>query len=204
MRYLCLLAVLFLAACATRPVLKSQGDAMAYSQHLASLDTITNFAIKGRMGVISDYKGFSGGLSWQHQAKTEQFEESDQMDIYTPLGSKAASIEKTPQQVVLTSADGKTLQAQDAESLTEQTMGWRLPLSGLGDWALGRPTSSTVDAVTWDENGYLTSLDQDGWHIEYQNYTAHNNTALPSKVTLKTDKVRLKLLIEDWRINATD
>jgi outer membrane lipoprotein LolB len=191
-----LLGLLALSSCATQPPVKPQTNQQINNLHIESLSSIKAFALKGRLGVISsaEYKSFSGSITWQHH------NDSDNVNIFTPLGSIAANISKSPQEVVFTAADGKVTKAQDAEALTQKTMGWRLPLNGLSDWALGRPTNAPITNATWDEKGRLLSLDQEGWHIEYQNYSNQKSTDLPSKITLKTDQVRLKLLVEEWTV----
>lgn len=197
LRYFYVCLSVLLASCASHPTAPVQpSTSSVHQQHLQTLSAIHAFSLKGRIGVISNGKGFSGGISWAHQPDT------DSIEIFTPLGSKVASIHKTPQSVVLTTQDGQTLQAQDAETLTEMALGMRLPLNGLSDWVLGRPTSASIDAATWDELGRLTTLSQQGWQIDYPLYTTplttNISTALPSKIVLKNEKLNLRLLIETW------
>ena len=163
-----------------------------HQQHLAKLSHIQQFSLKGRLGVVTKKQGFSGRIDWQHALTT------DTIEVFSPLGGKVAGIVKTPNGVTLTSQDGHSVKAQDAESLTEMTLGWRLPLTGLSDWAIGRPSKSKVDASTWDEQGRLTTLTQDGWDIGFENYADQHGYLLPSKVVLKSEKVNLKLLVEKW------
>ena len=122
-----------------------------HQQHLQKIAQIQQFAIKGRIGVQADGKGFSGGLDWQHDTK------HDILALYSPIGGQVASIEKTAEHVTLTDAKGNTVSAADAESLTEKTLGWKLPLAGLADWSLGRPSKSPILESTWDEQGHLNN-----------------------------------------------
>jgi outer membrane lipoprotein LolB len=195
LRNLCaLLLLLSIAACspiATKPSI-NQAEVSLNQKHLASLANIQSFSLKGRIGVTTNPRGFSGGIAWQHAIA------NDNIDIFSPLGGKTANIVKTPSEVILTSQNGHSIRAQDAESLTEATLGWRLPLNGLSDWVLGKPTKSKIDDSTWDENGWLTTLKQDGWDINYENYTETNGIFLPKKVLLKSDKVNLKLIVDEW------
>lgn len=164
-----------------------------HQQHIASLASIQHFAIKGRLGVITKPKGFSGRISWHHTNK------QDNVDMYSPFGSKVASLVRTAHQVTLTQKkDGRVITAKDTETLTQDALGWRLPLSGLSDWALGKPTNEPIDASTWDSHGRLTALKQSGWDIQYSRYTEIGGYSLPNKVVLKSDKVTLKLLVEQW------
>ena len=194
---LALIFTILLAACAVQPTAPSSAppaptNAVVNQQHLATLAKIKNFALKGRLGVVTKKKGFSGNIDWQHQLDT------DNIDVYSPVGGKVANIAKTPSGVTLTDQKGRSISAQDAESLTEITLGFRLPLTGLADWALGKPTASKVEASTWDEKGRLLTLKQDGWNIAYENYSASNGVDLPNKIVLKSEKVNLKLLVETW------
>jgi outer membrane lipoprotein LolB len=193
-RYAYGLLLLTLVACSpiATKLPTTQSASSVNQKHLASLANIQSFSLKGRIGVTTNPRGFSGGIAWQH-AMT-----NDNIDIFSPLGGKTASIVKTPSEVILTAQDGHSIKAQDAESLTEATLGWRLPLSGLSDWALGKPTKNKIDASTWNENGWLTTLKQDGWDISYENYTEMNGIFLPKKVLLKSDKVNLKLIVDEW------
>ena len=183
-----------MSACATLPPPATQPPTTSSisQKHLAKLDSIKAFSLKGRLGVVTNPRGFTGGIDWQHQLI------NDNIDVYSPVGGKVANIVKNPNGVTLTTQDGHSIKANDAETLTETTLGWRLPLSGLSDWALGKPTSSKIEAATWDEAGQLITLQQDGWDISYENYAETNGVSLPNKIVLKSEKVNLKLLVEKW------
>ncbi len=192
-----LLAVFVLAvsACATQPTAptsKSLENLAVHQAHLATLANIQAFSLKGRLGVVSQKQGFSGGIEWQHHTTT------DNIDVFSPVGGKVANIAKTPDQVVLTDQKSHQIKANDAETLTETTLGFRLPLKGLSDWAVGRPTTSKIEASNWDSQGRLTMLKQDGWDIRFDNYLESSGTFLPTKIVLKSEKVNLKLLVEKW------
>lgn len=184
-----------LQACSSVPSLKPEPNNVSQKlnqAHLKHIANIQHFSLKGRIGVQTEGKGFSGGLHWQHHAT------DDDIALYSPLGGQVASIKKSAGQITLEDPNGNSLSANDAETLTQSALGWQLPLTGLADWSLGRPTGNTPQNSTWDERGLLTTLQQDGWKIEYQNYSEQNGYFLPSKIFLKSDKVNLKLLVETW------
>jgi outer membrane lipoprotein LolB len=191
--------LLILASCATSPTVQQTvpSTAVINPQHLAKLNTIKNFNLKGRLGVVTQKQGFSGGIVWQHQTIT------DNIDVFSPFGSKVAHITKNANGVTLTNQDGHSIKAQDAESLTESTLGFKLPLTGLGDWVIGRPTTSNIESSSIDAQGRLLTLKQDGWDIHYENYMdnhdiANNTISLPNKIVLKSEKVNLKLVVEKF------
>jgi len=189
--------VALLQACASAPpskTIKNEVSLALYQQHLQTLAVIDQFTLKGRIGVQTNGEGFSGSLNWQHNNL------NDDISLYSPFGGQVARIKKTVGKVTLEDAKGNSVSATDAETLTQTALGWRLPLAGLADWSLGRPTDGDVQSITWNEYGYLTSLRQDEWEIEYQNYSNQNGYSLPNKIWLKSKKVNLKLLVEQWDV----
>ncbi len=192
---LCLLATL--AACSSLPPQAPSATPASLSlhqQHLASLSRIQRFELKGRLGVQADGKGYSASLIWQHNA------EQDDIRIYSPLGGQLARIQKTADGISLEDAQGQVTVGKDAESLTQTLLGWRLPLSGLADWALGRPANSAMASLTWDEAGHTLSLNEADWAIDYQHYQASSTAFLPHKLNLKNARVQLKLIVEKWTL----
>ncbi len=171
---------------------------ISHDHHMALVNNIKQFSIKGRLGVMTNPKGFSGRFSWQHTS------ENDHIDIFSPLGGKVADITKTRLEVVLTNNKGEQVLASDAETLTEKTLGFRLPLSGLSYWALGKPSNTgLVDYITWDHDGRINQMQQNGWDITYKDYSMQEGYFLPRKVTLRTDTLIIKLIIEKWSDVAT-
>ena len=196
---LVIVTLLALQACVSGPSVKSSSSvtsALRHQEHQNNIASIQAFTLKGRVAVQAQGKGFSGSLTWQHSGN------DDNLALFSPLGSQLASITKTIGQVTLTDDKGKSISAIDAETLTEKVLGWKLPLTGLADWSLGRPASSAVQDITWNEQGHLVSLKQDGWEVEYQNYAQQENYVLPVKLVLRNEKVNLKLLIEQWQETA--
>lgn len=170
-------------------------DVAIYHQHISGLADIKHFNIQGRIGVQNDGHGFSGSVRWQHASI------GDNIELFSPLGGQVATIRTTDEGVQLTDSDGKTYSASDAETLTQQTLGWSLPMQGLPDWVLGR-TAHNVDPsiadALWDKDGKLTKLKQDGWEIEYLEYSEAASRQLPRLITLRSPKLYLKLIIKDW------
>lgn len=184
-----------LSACAGAPANKPALDAESQQlnrAHLQHVAEIQNFSLRGRIGVQTSNKGFSGGLQWLHQPP------NDDIALYSPLGGQVASVKRTSELITLLDANGNSISANDAETLTQAALGWQLPLTGLADWSLGRPANRPVESSTWDAQGLLTTLHQDGWRIEYQNYAEQYGYQLPAKIILKSEKVNLKLLVETW------
>jgi outer membrane lipoprotein LolB len=163
-----------------------------HQDHIKQLSHIKQFFLQARIGIQSDGKGSSGSTRWRHHP------EGDDISMISPVGGTVAKIIANAEGVTLTSNDGKVLQAADAESLTEQHLGWRLPLAGLPDWALGRPANRPLEELHWDSIGRITKLKQDGWEIEYPEYMEASGYRLPKRINLRSKNLTLKLVIENW------
>lgn len=186
------LILLALAGCASLAPPQPAAAPELYRQHMQRTAQISAFSVSGRMAVQTNQRGFSGSLRWQHTAQ------GDRLALFSPLGSQVADISSGNDSITLTTSDQKTYTAQDAETLLQRTMGWSLPLQGLGHWVLGRPAEGAFEAIAWDAEGRFTRLRQNGWDIEYPVYTSVDGISLPGKVLLKSPKLNLKLLVERW------
>ena len=179
MRSLCAVAaLLLLAACATPGFLLSATDA--------------EFDLSGRIAVRSRDDAGSGNIAWRHAAR------ADELLLTSPLGQGIARIVRTGDEVSLTTQDGREFRAADAESLTEQVLGFRLPLLGLADWVRGRAASKPAPEPTRerrDAAGRLAELEQSGWKVQYLEYAG----ALPSRLTLTYPGLELRLAISEWK-----
>lgn len=163
-----------------------------HQAHLNQVTQIEQFYLQARIGIQSNGKGSSGSTRWRHNSN------GNEISMLSPIGGTVAKIMSDSNGITLTTNDGKVLQATDAETLTEQHLGWRLPLSGLPDWVLGRPSQGLVQKLEWDNQGLIAKLEQNGWKIEYLEYMQTDNYRLPKKINLHSNKLTLKLVIENW------
>ena len=174
MRRAWLLLALLVGACAQAPTRPPAAD--------------TVFDITGRLAARYADESFTGGFSWRHAAS------GDEMLITSPLGQGVARIAREGDNVVLTTAEPREYRANDAESLTEQVLGFRLPLAGLSDWVRGAPAPSSSAKTEKDAAGRLRKLEQAGWQIEYQDYAGER----PSRLRLTYPGIELRLAISQW------
>lgn len=190
------LPVLLLAGCAALPPQPKSAEPPAYQAHLQRLSKITSFGLDGRIGVLTQAKGFSGTMRWHHHP------DGDNIAFYSPLGTQLGELNADADGVTLTTGNQKTYRAEDAETLTQQTLGWSLPLAGLPDWVLGRPTKGAAEILAWDAAGHIAHMRQNGWDIEYPSYQENAGHQLPGKIMLKSPKLDLKLVVENWQTDG--
>jgi outer membrane lipoprotein LolB len=177
LRVLAAAALVILPACAELPFLQPT--------------TGLEFQLSGRIAVRYDGQGSSGNIAWRHRAA------GDEMLITTPLGQGVARIERERDMVTVTASDRRVYRAHDAESLTEQVLGFRVPLEGLSDWVRGKPAPGPARAMR-DPRGRLSELEQDGWQIYYLAYGEDNG--LPSRLRLVYPGLELRLAIGEWQV----
>ncbi len=192
-------AMALLASCSTIQPVNTAPPATepaSYKVHLLKLQSIEQFKLKGRIGVQTEARGFSGSMLWLHQPS------NDDIALFSPLGSQVASILANPGHVRLINSDGAEYHETSAERLTQKNLGWSLPMNGLSDWVLGRPNNTPINFIQWDDAGHISRLHQDGWEIEFSQYTTTDNTSLPGRIFLRSPKVNLKFVVESWSLNS--
>lgn len=155
---------------------------------LAPLAEPPEFELSGRFAVSYRGEAASGNMAWRRAAGAEE------LLITSALGQAIARIRRSGGEFVLTAADGREFRAANAETLTEQALGFRLPLEGLADWVRARaaPGAARVQA---DREGRLAQLEQSGWTIEYLEYAGLR----PVRLRLVYPGIDLRLAITRWK-----
>jgi outer membrane lipoprotein LolB len=145
------------------------------------------FELKGRVAVRYGSDGASGNLAWRHS------EDSDELLITSFLGQGVARIRRSGGEVELF-AQGKEHRAPDAESLTQEVLGWRLPLRGLPDWVQGRPAPGNASDIRRDGAERVVAFVQEGWKVEYQAFEGER----PSRLRLSRPDLEIRLIVDQW------
>jgi outer membrane lipoprotein LolB len=158
-----------------------------------------DFGLIGRVSVKGGKESFSGGVQWRHNGR------GDEILLLSPLGQTLAQIQHTPDGVYLTTSEHKRYYAADAESLTEQALGWRLPLMGLQYWVQGLNSPATGSSIDLDMDGSVVAIRQDGWEIDYSGdapaaptLTSKAVTMYPRLLVLRRNGLQIKLIIDNW------
>jgi outer membrane lipoprotein LolB len=167
-------ATLLLAACAVPGFLLPQKD--------------LEFELTGRIAMKVRDEAGSGHIAWRHSAS------DDELLFTTPLGQGIARLARTAGEITLTMQDGREYKAANAELLTENALGFRVPLEGLADWVRARPAPG-VAFTRKDAAGRVARIEQSGWTVDYLEYAGN----LPSRLVLTYPGVQLRLAISDWK-----
>jgi outer membrane lipoprotein LolB len=105
-------------------------------------------------------ESLSGKFMW---AQTPQ---GIDLSLSSPLGQTIATISVTAQAATLTESGQAPRTAADIDSLSAQTLGWSLPVSGLREWLQGYATGADGRRfVASPANNSVTT--GDGWRLRF-------------------------------------
>ncbi|HHJ11751.1 MAG TPA: outer membrane lipoprotein LolB [Chromatiales bacterium] len=197
-RLLYLLGGLLLSACAALPPSTPAPSADGLQARLAALDA---WRLEGRLAVRHGRDGGQGLLYWQQQADGRYT-----LRLLDALGRQQLLIRGGAGEVSLQTRDGRQLQADSAEALMQQVLGWSVPLRPLRWWVRGLPAPEALAgpvrrSVPGSDGAPLAELDQGGWRIRYLRHARVDGLPLPALLSLQhDDALRLKLVIETWEL----
>lgn len=185
-----------LAGCAgltSRESVEGQGDAKLWQAHKAQVAALDGWQISGKVGIRAPRDSGSGTLFW--------LQRQDYFDIRLsgPLGRGAARLTGREGKVLLEVANQGRYEAASPESLLEEQLGWRLPVSHLFWWVRGLPAPDSRSRVTLDSDSHLARLEQDGWQLQYLSYVEQNGYRLPERIKLHGTDLDITLVIKDWQ-----
>jgi outer membrane lipoprotein LolB len=170
-------------------------EVMPWAERLTALQALRHFDLQGRVAVTNGTDGFSAGLRWQ------QNDDQALVDLSAPLGFGAAHIQQTDNILRVTTSKGVTLDSDAATTELRSLLGFDAPLRSLRYWIVGASDPQNPSEVSLDSLQRLTRLDQEGWRIDYGDYTAVRNTAwLPLSLTVTHETLKLKIVIHDWQL----
>ena len=115
---------------------------------------ISSFAAEGRLAVKAEGKGSYANFDWTYQPPVET------ININTPLGSTLGQLCQDKDGALAVDAKGNVYQAESAEELSRQLIGFNLPIQYLHIWADGRRVARAPYRIRSDG-----ILEQYGWAV---------------------------------------
>ncbi len=154
---------------------------------------LDHWVAHGRAALAFKQDGYTARWRWQQRGTALVLELSG------PFGQGGAKLQADPSGSVLRDPSGRRHEALNADILLTEQLGWRLPVSGLRYWLLGVPTPSAD--VRWgkDPAGH-DYFEQQGWRIDITQTRLTQGYPLPIKLTISTDQIRARLIIEQWQL----
>ncbi len=164
---------------------------------------------ENRVGVLSDFQTWDlKGLiairnsrdAWSANWQWSQHQKDYTIGLFGPMGSHSIQLTGSPHSVLLETSDGKKFQSTSPESLLEQQLGWRLPVSDLYYWIRGLPVPSLPAEKKWDAShrfDYACSARME--NRIFERYANFHHMELPSKMLLDNGTLNVKILINEWQ-----
>ncbi|MHA4869179.1 outer membrane lipoprotein LolB [Duganella sp. PWIR1] len=186
--FLIAVAAAVLAGCATMSAAPRSSAAVA--PYRDSVDLAGRIAINySRDG---KKESLNGKFTWQ------QTKANTDVSLISPTGQTVAVINVTPTSATLKESGKAPRTAPDLDTLTQQALGWTLPVSGLRDWLQGYAIDSEGKrfVATPANDNVIT---RDGWKLEYMSWQ-DDTAAVPQPKRIDVTRIALGQAVDDMAI----
>lgn len=158
--------------------------------------TLVHWTASGRLAIAAGGEGGSGAFTWTQDGSTSRLE------LRGPLGAGTVRIVAAPGTLSLEDGAGRDLDADAARAHLQARLGADLPWTELRYWMLGRAAPGLPADVTEADATPWRVIEQSGWHIAYDAFTAEAGLSLPQRFTARRDAVRVKVIVDAWTPGA--
>ena len=157
-------------------------------EHLYKLE---QWSFEGRLALTGKKDSWSASISWRHR------QDDEKIKLSGPLGQGATIIQLTGDLVTIDRGDDEVQSSTQPEAFINQQLGMFVPVRSLRYWVVGLPAPAS--AFVEIANGFS----QAGWLIEYKQMEPVDNQSMPHKITITNERVKLKLVIDQWVLNVS-
>jgi outer membrane lipoprotein LolB len=187
------MALTALGGCRTAPPTLPSGA--SWEVRRPELQARDHFQLTGRVAVAAGGEGFNANLRWTQEGARSQ------LTLEGPLGVGGAQVTASGNDLTLVTSRGEHVDSDAAHAALAARLGFDPPLSALRYWVLGVPDPTQPASESLDPaQQRLSSLTQDGWRVDYQGYASADGQALPARLTLQRDSVRVRLFVDHWQL----
>ena len=178
-----------LVACASIEPTKTYINPDVISNNASKVTAINEWWLVGRLSVRHPEGSGVVHLSWHHKVLT------DDLLLSTALGGVAAKLFYKENQIIIEDSDGNK-RVVDEDELTSQ-LGYAPPLHHLKYWARGIPNPS-LNVQVIKGSPTQRAFKQDGWDVTLEQFSEIEGVALPEKILLLKNKLKIKLVVDKW------
>jgi len=177
---------LLLAACAGAPPSGS-------TPPLEFASAAEPFMAEGRLSARHGSDAATVHFSWVHKPPR------DLLTVTSPLGQTIAEMsgDASAGRVEVETAEGRHDEAADWTTLTERTLGFRLPVEGLAAWIRAAPQSDAAYSIETDRDGRVSLLRQAGWEIVYD--YPDRASRRPGRLRITYPELEIRMVIDRWQ-----
>lgn len=165
-------------------------EPVADSQNIAA----NSFNLLGRISIQNKQQRYSGNFRWRHT------DSNDEILLFSPVGQTVAEIWQDQHGAHLITSKQEIFHAADMENLTEEILGWRLPLNGLQYWIQGNHSPVTRAAKDINHEGRVVAIRQDNWHVFYSRFFPNKpeQIAYPRVLELNYQEMKIRMVVDNW------
>lgn len=193
-----LLAAL-LAGCASAPQRTVDDGAalLGQARREAMIGADSNWQFSGRIAVSAAGHGGSGSIDWRQSGDDLTIE------LSAPVTRRSWRLSRVDGWARLDGLDEGSLQGADAAQLLLQSVGWEVPLGQMTWWVRGLRAHGAAQ-MRFAANDLPVSIEQDGWTVQYRDWTTVAGQPMPAKVFARHGDASVRLVIDRWLDPATD
>jgi len=178
-----LLAAILLSACATRPQAVTVLDA---TQQAAVLRALPGFTLDGRVAVRAGEEGWQASVRWR------QRDDVSEERLSGPFGAGALQLRFDGAELTLTTSRG-------------QQLGFDPPIAELRHWLMAdAATPDSTAVIEAGTNGRPATLRQQDWQLLFEDYREvqvnHSVVQMPRRIIATRGAVRLRLVVDGWKL----
>lgn len=165
-----------------------------------------NLQLTGRLSVFYRHQdreeSLHGSFTWTQDARDIH------VALLSPLGQTLAMVDILPGSATLTQSGKPPMRATDVNSLTQQALGWPLPVAGLREWlqGFGRDASGKP-FIAHPSRDTRRFVSQDGWSVSYRQWQdddADTTLNRPKRIdlareTIEGGPVAIRIVIDNWQ-----
>lgn len=183
---------LFLSGCAN----KTTTITTIYNDWKPRLAAKKTWQVHGKLAFISPQERQSANLNWQ------QRENSNDLVLTSFIGTRILLLKQTQKGAEL-EFNGEQYSDSNAAELLRRLTGLSLPVNNADNWLKGTISDESLYVDNLNRAKHVLWFDSNGikWQIDYASYIQKEGYWLPTKLTLKNQKIKIKIQLYDWQLN---
>lgn len=170
----------------------SQFTVQTPTQRAQTLSHVSGWDLNGALSMtLPNQSPQIANYTWVQTGNDYRITLSSALSLYQIV------IEKQGYSLSLSKNGRLITEANTAEGLMQQAVGWSLPVTYLQSWIIGLPAPKQPFQATYDAYGHVISLKQAGFTVTYEDYqTTPNHIDLPALISVQNPRLFAKIVIK--------
>lgn len=190
------MAVLLLTGC---PLFQTPGEigladsgrVRLWEEHRQNVADLEDWGLQGRFGLQWTDGQVQGRLQWRQTGADFELQLSGQFGLNPVYVSGNL---QTGQAIL---DDGEERLQGELGTIMRERLGFALPLGKLANLVRGIPASDSSE-VMFDDQARARRILQEGWEINYRDYSCCEEPTLPRRVRFAQEAMRGVLVVREW------